>query len=351
MMTKIIALLTISVVFLLLATGGCAVPAAKVTGPQVVTEKPVPPAQPEKETAKPAAEPEKPVTLMLKFKPGDLTTCKAVTEAEKSIKFEGSVPTQTDFKGGKTGRKIDIIFTQQIQSVDNNGNAVANITFKELKYLAKSKDDVTLDFDSSRAADQNNPLEQLIGRSYKIELTPTGQVSKIIDANNVPVNPKASFAESVAFTILFDPNSIKERHTIGAVPAADKKLLHTCDTWTSTRALSFGMMGSKTYERTYTLKDVRDVNGRQIADVEMSGAAELKADTNGTSGPPGMVDTMETYAGHLEFDLTAGKVKSYSEKLHSEWTVVQPEEEVKEGKEPIVMIMGTTLSWTMEKID
>jgi hypothetical protein len=349
MMKKILIPLTISVMFLLFATGGCVQPAAKVAGPQAVTEKPALPAEAKKETAKP----EKPVTLMLKFKPGDSATYRSITEAEKSIKFEGSTPATTSFKGGKTGNKIDITYTQQIKSVDNKGNAVANITFKQLKYLAKSKDTVTLDFDSSRKEDQNSPLYELIGRTYKIELTPAGQVSRVIDVNLTPVNPKASYAEKVAFTMLFDPNSIKERHAIDTLPSADKKVLHTGDTWSSTRKVSFGLMGSKTYERTYKLKEVRDINNRQTAEVEMSGAAELKADANGqpTSGLSNMFDTTETYAGQFEFDSTNSSVKSYSEKLYSEWTAIQPEEEVKEGKEPIVMIMSAKLSWNIEKID
>ena len=342
-MKKILVPLTICAALVLIVTSGCVQPAGKAAKPAVTTEKP---AQPGKEAAKP----EKPIMLKLKFTPQETTTYRVVTEAEKSVKFEGSMPTKTNIKGGKTGNTIDITFTQRIESVDNKGNAIANITFKKLKYLAKSKDTVTLDFDSSRAEDQKKPMNDLIGRSYKIALTPAGQVSRIIDANEPPVNPEASIAEKIAFTMLLDPNSIKERHVIDALPA-DKKELHVGDTWSRTRPLSFGLMGSKTYERTYTLKDVREANGRQIAEVEMSGAAELKTDPNQTGSFHDMFDAIETYSGHLELDVTSGKVENCSEKLNSEWTAVQPDEEVKEGKKPIVMIMGTTLSWTTERVE
>jgi hypothetical protein len=345
-MKKILVPLTICAALVLVVTSGCVQPAGKAAKPAVAAEKPVLPAQPEKETAKP----EKPVILKLKLAPQDTTTYRVVTEAEKSVKFEGSMPTKTNIRGGKTGNTIDITFTQQIESVDNKGNAIANITFKKLKYLAKSKDTVTLDFDSSRAEDQKRPMNELIGRSYKIALTPAGRVLRIIDANELPVNPEASSAERIAFTMLFDPNSIKERHTIDALPA-DKKELRVGDTWSRMRPLSFGLMGSKTYERTYTLKDVKEANGRQIAEVEMSGVAELKTDTNQTGSFHDMFDTIETYSGHLEFDVTSGKAENYSEKLNSEWTVVRPEEEAKAGKEPYAMIMGMKLSWSMERVE
>jgi hypothetical protein len=152
---------------------------------------------------------------------------------------------------------------------------------------------------------------------------------------------------------LFNPASIKERHTIAALPAADKSQLRIGDTWSSSRTLSFGLTGPKSYERIYKLKEINKTNDRQIAEVEMSGAEQLKPDSNEQPADSftSMFDTTETYAGHLDFDLSAGKVKSYSEKLNSEWIAIQPEEEVKEGEEPIVMIMGIKLLWSVEKLD
>ncbi len=166
------------VLFVLLLTAGCTKLAEEPAQTKVEPQKTAP-AKVESEEQGPT------VKLALKFTPADSTTYKVTTDADNSIIWEGADPGKPKgFTGGHTGRKIEITFTQQIQSTDDKGNAVAKITIKQLRYLAKVKNDITMDFDSSRQQDRQNPLSKLIGQSYTIEITASGQVSKIIDAND-----------------------------------------------------------------------------------------------------------------------------------------------------------------------
>ena len=104
--------------------------------------------------------------LALKFTPKDSTTYNVTIERERGIIWGGpSSSKPKGFTGGHTGNRIEMTFTRRIQSVDNEGNAVAEITIKGLRYLAKAKDSIVLDFDSSREKDQNSPLAKLIGQS------------------------------------------------------------------------------------------------------------------------------------------------------------------------------------------
>ena len=117
------------------------------------------------------------VQLVLKFEPNDVSTYKVVMYAQKSVLWEGPAPTKPSaFKGGLTSNRSEMTFTQQIKSVDEAGNAIALITIKELKYLAKVRDSVSMDFDSSREKDKSDPMIGLIGRSYSIKITPAGSV-------------------------------------------------------------------------------------------------------------------------------------------------------------------------------
>src|SRR4030042_3659098 len=118
-----------------------------------------------KESAKPEVKAEKQIskakagkvaTIELKFNPQDSTTYRIITEAERSIKWEGSVPDEPAFKGGRNHDSREITCAQEIQSVDDKGNAVAKITIKELKYSSMVKDSAVFEFDSSNPKDPNH---------------------------------------------------------------------------------------------------------------------------------------------------------------------------------------------------
>ena len=77
------------------------------------------------------------VTLAQKYTPGDSTTYKVTTEADNSLIWESADPNKPKgFTGGHTGRKSEITFTQQIQSIDDKGNAIAVPTYRKPRSVA-----------------------------------------------------------------------------------------------------------------------------------------------------------------------------------------------------------------------
>jgi len=295
------------------------------------------------------------VKIALKFIPGDSTTYKVITEADKSIIWEGTDSDKPkDFTGGHTGRKIETTFTQQIQSTDDKGNAVVKITIEQLKYLQTVKNDITIDFDSSRQQDQQNPLNKLIGQSYTIEMTASGEVSRLIDANNALSAVKGNTSANKLAANLLSLRAITERHTIPTLPASDKKQLLAGDKWSSIQNFSFEMMGSKSYEKIYTLKEIKDEDNHRVAIARMEAvpstekAKELHKEQS-ASFFANMSDNKETYTGELRLDLTAGKVKECSENLMSEWIIVDPNP--KQGQQPAALIMTAVNTFSIEKID
>ncbi len=268
------------------------------------------------------------ILLALKFSEGDSTAYKVTTEAQRNIKGEGALLDDGKFKGGTTSNRAELTFTQQIQSVDAQGNAVAKITIDKLKYLAGVRDNITVNFDSSRKRDQNSSLYKLIGQSYTIEITPEGEVSKIIDCNQAQASVRGGSSANKDALMLLKPEAIKLRHTIPAMPVTGEHQLRPGDNWNNLKPFNFGMMGSKSYERIYTLKKVEDVDNRRIALVQMS--AIPSAETSGEQQEQAMgifskmFDNTEEYTGELKLDLNSGKVKEYFEKLQSEWIAVDP---------------------------
>ena len=313
------------------------------------------------EIVKAKVEPEehKPIIqLALKFTPGDLTTYKVTKENERGIIWGGPLTSKPEgFTGGHSGSRIELTFTRQIQSVDDEGNAVAEITIKGLKYSVKAKDNIVLDFDSSREKDRNEPLGKLIGQSYTIELTPWGQVTKVIDVSGARAAVEGSASDDKRAARLLSAEVIKDQHSIPSLSAAQKNQLHTGENWSDIKTFSFGWMGSKTYERIYELKEIKDTDGRRIAIIEMSvipsseKAKELHKEQVTDIFSRMFDNPVETYTGQLNLDLTAGEVEQYFEEFRSEWVAVDLIAPSEENKEPDTLRMSATRLYRIERID
>jgi len=339
--------LAAAMVCLLVLTVGCTPVAEKSAKVDI---------EPQLEKESTRAAPAQAVMLALKFTPQDSVTYKVITEAQKSVKWEGPLARKPNaFKGGRTSTKIEMTFAQQIHNVDDKGNAIAEITIKDLTYLAQVANNVVLDFDSSKEKDPNSPLKKLIGQSYTIEISPAGQVLKVIDTKQAQTVIKGNTRVHKAALQLLDEEVVKQRHTIPALAAlTDKNQFRPEEKWSKIETLSFDMMGFKTYEKTYALKEIEDADGYLVAVAEMNAipSTELAEDVNQnqqTNIFSRMFDNIETYTGQLRFDLTAGNVQQCYEKLETEWVIADPSP--KQDEEPSVVRMKAVRFYSMERVD
>ena len=292
--------------------------------------------------------------MELKFVPGDTSTYRASIEYQKSIEWMGSATGKpASFKGGRTGNKIELTFTQQILSTDDSGNAAAKITIRGLKYFKQIRDKVTTDFDSSAAKDANSPLAGLIGQMYTIKITPAGQVS-IIDANEARAAVTGASIENITAANLLKDDMLSELHSIPPLPGGNQKQLRIGESWSNLKNFSFDLMGSKSYERNYTLKKIEDKNGRRIAVAGMEavpsveGAKELYKE-QGTNPITNLFDSQQAYTGRLKLDITEGAVEEYSENLRVQWVIADPSPDSQDQASALKMI--AVRSYSMEKIE
>lgn len=296
-----------------------------------------------------------PVNLSLKFNVGDTNTYKVVIESIKDYKFEQPSISQT--KEQQTLSMTETVYDQKIESIDPNGNAKALITIKEIKSLSKNPQGTVFDFDSTKEADKNNALGTLVGQSYVIMITPTGEAIAVSDAQKAHDAAKGESVEQKVAQSLLTEESIKQRHTLIALPEKKDSSVAVDASWSKLRGSPAGMLQPKTYEKVYTLSDVKNDQGRQIAMVRMEArpsaqkAADMpKDEAKGMGFFAKMFDNKETYTGTMLMDVTTGTVGSYKEKLKSEWVAIEPSEEVTSDKGPDVLTMGFTYSYSIEKI-
>ncbi|MGA2093778.1 MAG: hypothetical protein ABSH16_10285 [Sedimentisphaerales bacterium] len=306
------------------------------------------------EVAKP-----KPAAIKMELKPavGQEDTYKTATEMKRIIKWEGAIPSKDIPEESFSDDKMEMVFTRRIESKDANGDAIARVTIDRLKYTSVMKNQTVVDFDSSAPADANNPLAGLTGQSYTITIEPNNYVSSVTNLPRANVLMKGmTTADRIGQNIL-SADAIRGIQSTLLLPPAGREDLLPGDKWSQIKTFGFGMMGIKSYEKIYTLKDVQDFNGRKIAVIGMSAipSSEVEpkySEQQGKAGSSSMFDTNEVFTGKGELDLTAGCIKNYSENLKTSWIAAIPPSVSKasDANEPTVLKMTAVYSYTLEKI-
>ena len=293
--------------------------------------------------AEPAA-----VDLTLRFSPGPAGTYTAVVEQGKGVFWQGAESAKPKgFEDGRTDNRTEMTFGQEVLSVDPAGDAVVRITITALKYFSRVHNKVSVDFDSARQADQDNLLAGLIGQSYQIKLSREGEVAGIVEATQArSAIPAGSPAYQIAERMLSD-DGIRERHIIAALAALPEDQVRPGQSWSSEKSFSFSWMGSKSFERIYTLRDVSGGGGERLATIEMKAIPALgQPQQQGlpAMGPfAGAFDNTSNYDGRCVFELANGRVRECTEQMRSEWVMMDPEA-VQKGSVPGAVKM--TASWS-----
>lgn len=282
--------------------------------------------------------------VQLNFAAGDSAKYKVAIETTKDFKFEQ--PSLGKLKEEQTGSEIEMIYTQTIDSVDAEGNAVATIGIEGIKYVAKNKSGVVLDFDS--ATNTEHALAKLIGKSYKIKVSPSGSVSSV-DISKARGVSGDKFVKS-----FLKDATIAKRHEILALPEASEIKAKAGASWSKVKSPPPGMLDPKNFEKTYTLKSIRGNTATiemQAIPTSKKAADEAPKSDSGMGIFAKMFDSEDSWSGNLSLDLSSGKISKYNEKLVSTYVAAEESRFQVEGKGPDTLTMGLTSSVNLEKID
>ncbi|MBC8378393.1 MAG: hypothetical protein H8E62_04385 [Planctomycetes bacterium] len=287
--------------------------------------------------------------LSLKFPSDRVTAYKATAEVTKLFRFEQ--PNLDKLKEEQTKTLIEMDFTQTIQAVDADGNATAQITINDLKVEMINKNKSQLSFDSQKESDKDAPLATLLGKSYTLQITPSGQV-KTLDTKNAMAAVTSAYEKKIVKSLL-DPKEIAERHQIAALPKDLADELSVGDTWSKVVASPPGLLAPKSYEKTYTLTAI----DAAVATVQMT-AGESAVPAEGGSQAAGgmgmfakMFDNQDDYTGTLKFDLETGEVLSSVETLISTYTAQEMPENGDPDKGPDILTMQFINRIQLEKLN
>jgi hypothetical protein len=285
---------------------------------------------------------------------GDTASYKILTQARRTTKWQGPVPDKATFEDNFNEERVEMSITQQIQEVDPCGETIAKITIDGLKCLYSTKNSTSVDFDSSKKADANNPLIKLVGQTYRIEFNPTNSITAMSDFPPIikTLNDGTPSGQAAADIMLYEV--IKERHSLFQLPPQGQEMLKLGGKWTKIRTFPFGKMGLKSYEKIYTLEKVRDTGSRRFAVIDMNAIPTSEVEPKYVSlqaevGVPKMFDTNDSYTGSGEIDLKTGRIENYHENYQTSWFVALPSKQNDTG-EPVVLNMFATRVYSIERV-
>jgi len=285
--------------------------------------------------------------LSLKFSPQESATYKSASEVIKDFRFEQ--PNLGKLREEQTKTTIEMTFTQTTESVDDEGNAAVNITIKGLVINVINKNEDKYTFDSSKEEDKNAPMAALIGKSYKIQISPAGEV-KVLDAADIRSAIKTGYEKNVAKGILDDKNIIL-RHQVKALPKDINASLAVGDSWEEVVPSPPGLLAPKSYKKTYTLTAVNNTS----ATVEMVATEDAEPVKSISGGGMGMFakmfDNEDTYKGSMIIDLGTGTLRKSEETLVSTYLAQETPENGNPAKGPDMLTMTFTNRVSLERLD
>ena len=307
--------------------------------------------------AKPLAPAQAKAQVKIALRPtiGELATYKITTQARRTTKWQGPVPDKAVFEENFNEEWVEMVLTQRIQSVDPNGIAIALVTIDGVKCRYSNKSTASVDFDSSRRSDANNPIMKLIGKTYRIEFSPWNNISAVDDLPSAMMTMKDGTPSGQAGVSILYPEAIIERHGAMQLPEPGQEMLKPGDKWSRIKTFAFGKMGLKSYEKVCTLKEIRDAGGRKIAVIDMNAipASEVEPKYRGQQAEvdvPKTFDTNDSYTGEGEFDLKAGRIENYHEDLEASWVVALPAKQQGDTGEPVVLKMSAARVYSIERV-
>lgn len=288
-------------------------------------------------------------SMGLKFAPAETAVYKSTTEVIKDYRFEQ--PTMGKLKEEQTKNEVVMEFSQDVQSIDESGNATLEITIDQLKVEIINKNDPQLSFDSRNDADKNAPLAKLIGQSYTLRMTPSGKV-KVVDTKAAMAAVTSAYEKKIVQGIL-DPKNITTRHEIPAMPNDAAMKVSAKSTWSEVVPSPPGLLAPKSYEKVYTVTGIND----NIATVRMVATESTESATGGISSTGGMgmfakmFDNTDDYTGSMRMNVTTGQVLSFEETLISSYIAQEMPENGDPEKGPDTLTMRFTDRVKLEKLN
>lgn len=315
-----------------------------------------PPAVPS-EPNEAAAQPEK-IALFLEFEPGTKIRYQVTTEA--IITMEGpETAVQNNALTApfpKVSELSEVVFTQEILGPlpEDTNMVVALITIDQVSYVRRSSGQPDLAFDSQKSADHNSPFAKLIGQTYTIEISPLGYVPGVFNLRPARLAVRGPTPAHAAALEMLSPPAIFPRHGYFSLPGPDVGSLAVGGRWRGVQQLTLkapgtdiNRLGTHRFDKIYRLQSVKKQPVGTVAEVIFEGSPIPRRTPDGR--PADVPFLSCSYLGGGEFNLDAGRVESYMERLEVRMPLPAAGSAPAEGPESRIVI-ATRNCW-VQRLD
>lgn len=285
--------------------------------------------------------------MTLQMQPGQTASYESTTTMIKDYKFEQ--PTMKKADQNQTSTTITLKFDQTIADVAADGTANADITIKGIHCKVVNKNEARYEFDSADAKYKADSLNNLIGQSYRISISPVGQV-KVVDAAAIRAISISGEGANLAKKTLSD-DAIVERHQLPLPENA--KALSAKQSWSKVVPSPPGLLAPKTFEKIYTVTEV----GKDKVVVDMAAKESLgtKTEAQPAAGSMGvfakMFDSQDNFTGKLILNPATGSVELCEETLVSTYTASEMPQNAPADAMPDTLMMSLTNGISLKKIN
>ncbi|MFI4911745.1 MAG: hypothetical protein ACIAQZ_08780 [Sedimentisphaeraceae bacterium JB056] len=279
---------------------------------------------------------------------GDVDSYKVTRETVKEVSFEQ--PSLNKSKLDTTKSVVEMTFDQKVDNVNEDGSVVLDITIKGIKLYSKGQKGVNNDFDSTRDADKKDALNKLIGKSYKIKMDVDGKAT-VADVSGIK-----SSATSREAKALISSDAIEMRHSIIPMPEEGPAVIAKNKSWMTLGATPKGALQPKAFEKEYKVESIKDTAEGSVADVKMTAIETNKtvegfdASSGGLGVMANIFDSTSNYTGDMKYNITTGKLVSYSENLTTEHVAAEEPKGGDPSKGPDVLTMRFISKYSIESV-
>jgi hypothetical protein len=260
--------------------------------------------------------------LSLNFVPNKTVSYESTSKMIKDVEFDQ--PSLKKNKKDQTSTVITVKFDQTVTKVGPDGTAAADVTIKAIQCKMVNKNEVRYEFDSASEKAKTDPLNNLIGQSYRIAISPDGKV-KVVDAAKARAVIVSNDGQKLAQKILSD-ESILERHQLPLPEAGNK--IYTLD--------QFGKDNTAVITMSAKENMTAKPEGPKASGDNLGFLAKL-------------FDNKDEYSGKLTVNLSSGTVDNYEETLVSNYVAQDKPKDAAADAAPDTLVMRLTYSLGLKK--
>jgi hypothetical protein len=286
--------------------------------------------------------------IALNFVPKQTTSYESTSHMIKDVEFDQ--PSLKKNKKDQSSTIIAVKFDQTIVDVQADGTATVDVVIRAVLCKMINKNEVRYDFDSASEKSKADSLNNLVGQSYRIAISPCGKV-KVLDAAKARAVVVNGDGQRTAQKIL-DDETIIERHQL-PLPEPGKNMIAAGKNWTQVLPSPSGLLVPKTFEKTYTVSKL----DKDKAIVTMSAKESLTKKAEGQKnagsgmGPfAKMFDNQDQFTGKLVLNLSGGTADEYEETLVSSYTAQDNPKSSAGDAAPDTLVMRLTYGVSLRKI-